>query len=186
MFLDCSRALTITVQLPALPLSYHALLPTMSNSSSCVNYGIANGTSCACPVGFGGPTCEQPACGGNIFQGSSRSLTPVTGNFPNLTAAGCSCESGWGGTGCNVCQSASACQTAFAAVISQGSSSSSAGLGLPTGQNGTLVCNSQARVYAAGQMSCQVDVSNDPVLMDALLSPHRTLLSKHCTRCPPL
>ncbi|EKM56050.1 uncharacterized protein PHACADRAFT_122183 [Phanerochaete carnosa HHB-10118-sp] len=133
----------------------------MSNSSNCLNFGVANGTSCACPVGFGGPTCGQPACGGNIFQGSSRPLAPISGNLANLSAASCSCEDGWTGVGCNVCQTAKACQAAFASVSPQGSISSSADLGASTGLNDTLTCNSQATVYTAGEMSCQV---NNPTL----------------------
>lgn len=131
----------------------------MSNSSSsCANYGVSNGSSCACPVGFGGSDCSQPACGGNIFQGPSRSLVPSVGSsFPNISAASCTCQDGWTGEGCNVCQSAGACQAAYSASGSK--SSSSAGLGLPDGQNGTLTCNNLARVYAAGQMSCNVQVS---------------------------
>ncbi|KAI0081441.1 hypothetical protein K474DRAFT_1656588 [Panus rudis PR-1116 ss-1] len=129
------------------------------STTTCENYGIVNGSSCACPVGFGGSTCSQPACGGNIFQGTSRSLVPQS-NL-NLTAAGCSCQDGWTGTGCNVCQTSNACQSGFSAV-SQGSSGSSvAGLPDSTGQNNTLACNTAPRVYASGQMSCQV---NNPTL----------------------
>ncbi|CAL1703348.1 unnamed protein product [Somion occarium] len=125
-------------------------------SSTCTNYGSVNGSSCACPVGFGGSTCSQPACGGNIFQGTSRPLVslPSGNSFPNLTAAGCSCEDGWTGTGCNVCQTANACQAGFSSVI-QSSGSSIPG-SLPTGQNDTLVCNTAPKVYAVGAMSCQV------------------------------
>ncbi|RDX52876.1 ABC transporter [Lentinus brumalis] len=117
-------------------------------SGDCENYGTPNGTSCACPPGFGGPTCSQPACGGNIFQGSGRSL--ASGSPANLTS--CSCEDGWTGTGCNVCQTAKACQAGFSSVAGTAGSLT----GADTGQNNTLVCNANARVYAAGEMSCQV------------------------------
>ena len=128
-------------------------------STSCANYGVINASTCACPVGFGGSTCSQPACGGNIFQGSSRAVIPLptdANTLANLTSASCSCESGWGGTGCNVCQSASACQAGLTSVGGGGSSSTPA---LPTGQNQTLTCSTSPRVYAAGSMSCQVLVS---------------------------
>ncbi|KAH8100236.1 ABC transporter [Cristinia sonorae] len=125
-------------------------------ATSCENYGVVNGSTCACPVGVGGSTCSQPACGGTIFQGSSRSLVPLPSNantLANITAASCSCESGWKGTGCNVCQTASACQSGFAAV----SGSSSSTPNIPTGQvNETMVCNTAPRIYAAGSMSCDV------------------------------
>lgn len=142
----------------ALEVVPRSFLPPMSNFSSCTNYGTVNGSSCACPVGFGGSDCSQPACGGNIFQGANRPLVSSSGgSFPNLTSAGCLCQSGWTGEGCNVCQTAQACQSGFASVNSQ--SSSTAGLGTSTGLNDTLTCNQQARVFAAGEMSCQVNVS---------------------------
>lgn len=131
-------------------------------SDTCLNSGTANGSSCACPPGFGGSNCAQPACGGNLFQGTGRQLVPTSSNadsFANLTAAGCSCENGWSGTNCNVCRTSNACQVAFSAQDAS-RSSSTAGLGLPSTQNGTLVCNDQPRVYAAGEMSCVVQVSN--------------------------
>ncbi|PIL30681.1 ATP-binding cassette transporter [Ganoderma sinense ZZ0214-1] len=120
-------------------------------SGSCENYGTANGTACACPPGFGGSTCSQPSCGGTIFQGSGRSLANGS-PFANLTSSGCSCEDGWTGTGCNVCQTAKACQSGFASV--RGSAGSLTGA--DTGQNNTIVCNAVPRVYAAGEMSCAV------------------------------
>ncbi|KAI0700493.1 hypothetical protein C8T65DRAFT_657534 [Cerioporus squamosus] len=118
-------------------------------SGNCENYGTPNGTSCACPPGFGGSTCSQPACGGNIFQGSGRSLASGS-PFANLTS--CSCDDGWTGTGCNVCQTAKACQAGFSSVAGTVGSLT----GADTEQNNTLICNAKARVYAAGEMSCQV------------------------------
>jgi hypothetical protein len=127
------------------------------HAQTCENYGLPNGTSCVCPTGFGGSTCSQLGCGGTIFQGSQRSLTPstATGSFANLTASSCQCESGWTGTGCNVCQTAKACQSGFAAVGQVTADSST--IDGPQG-NTTLVCNTQARVWASSQMSCQVNV----------------------------
>ena len=125
------------------------------HAQTCENYGVANGTNCACPVGFGGSTCSQLGCGGTIFQGSQRKLTSNSGSFANLTASNCQCESGWTGTGCNVCQTASACQSGFAAVGQPAIDSSS----IDGSQgNSTIVCNTQAQVYASSQMSCQVNV----------------------------
>ncbi|KAI1791502.1 ABC transporter [Ganoderma leucocontextum] len=120
-------------------------------SGSCENYGTPNGTACACPPGFGGSTCSQPACGGTIFQGSARSLANGS-PFANLTSSSCSCEDGWTGTGCNVCQTAKACQSGFASVRGAAGSLT----GADTGQNNTIVCNAASRVYAAGEMSCNV------------------------------
>ncbi|KAJ7778671.1 hypothetical protein DFH07DRAFT_876274 [Mycena maculata] len=120
--------------------------------TSCDNYGVQNGSACNCPTGFGGATCASPGCGGDIFQ-SGRALAPQQGAFPNITT--CACESGWGGAGCNVCQSSSACQTAYSSSGSAPSSAQSV-TGSETGENSTLVCNSAAQVYAASQMSCSV------------------------------
>ncbi|KAH8114133.1 hypothetical protein DFH11DRAFT_1704353 [Phellopilus nigrolimitatus] len=130
----------------------------------CENYGTQNGSSCSCPPGFGGSTCSEPGCGGDIFQGLNRSL--VSGNSTssaNLSASSCSCESGWGGFGCNVCQSAWACQTAFTNANGSSSSGSNSLTSGPSGQNSTLVCNTEPKVLAAGQMSCNVI---NPTLQD--------------------
>ncbi|KAF8188323.1 ABC-2 type transporter-domain-containing protein [Pholiota molesta] len=77
--------------------------------------------------------------------------------FANLTASNCSCEDGWTGTGCNVCQTASACQSAFAAV---GSVSASTASSVNSQGNNTMVCNREARVWASSQMSCRVEVQS--------------------------
>ncbi|KAF6755862.1 hypothetical protein DFP72DRAFT_303577 [Ephemerocybe angulata] len=137
------------------------LLPTSLisvNAQTCENYGTANAGQCACPTGFGGPTCALPGCHSTIFDGAQRQFASTSGTgsaaLANLTAAGCACEAGWGGTGCNVCQSSSACQTAFAAA--KGSSASPDISSAGAVQNGTMVCNTEPRVWAAGQMSCQV------------------------------
>ncbi|OCH90675.1 hypothetical protein OBBRIDRAFT_876867 [Obba rivulosa] len=127
----------------------------MASSGSCSNYGIVNGTSCECPPGFGGSNCSQPACGGNIFQGASRSLAPLPSGSPFANISGCSCENGWTGTACNVCQSASACQSGLSS--SGVTLNPTSGLdGSNVGQNDTLVCNVAPKVYSASQMSCSV------------------------------
>lgn len=138
-----------------------AALFSGASAQSCENYGTPNGSSCACPPGFGGSTCSTPGCGGDIFQGAQRPLaqqssTSGGSSFANLTASGCSCESGWGGFGCNVCQSASACQSAF---TSAGGSTASTADSLTGSQNTTLTCNTSPQVHAANQMSCNVIVS---------------------------
>ena len=87
--------------------------------ATCDNFGTSNGNGCSCPVGFGGADCSLPACGGDLFQGTTvRSLShskllrwlirhvqrPVAqpspgGSYASVT--GCTCEAGWTGTGCN-------------------------------------------------------------------------------------
>ncbi|KAF7359175.1 Abc transporter [Mycena sanguinolenta] len=127
------------------------LVGLVNAQASCANYGTQNGSSCSCPTGFGNSTCATPACGGDIFQGSHRALAPQ-GNVSDST---CSCEAGWGGLGCNVCTTSTACQTAYSASGSAPSTTQQIS-GSQTGQNSSLTCNTAARVYAASQMSCQV------------------------------
>jgi len=123
---------------------------SLAFAQNCENYGVANGSSCTCPTGFGGPTCSEIACGGSLFEGSQRPLTSTQSGFANLTAEDCSCPSGWGGFGCNVCQSDDACQSTSSDLSAPDSS-------VP-GMNRTIVCNKSSRVFASSQMSCSVDV----------------------------
>lgn len=158
------------------PVLWFPLLAVFAWAQSCENYGTPTGSSCQCPVGFGGASCSQPGCGGTIFQGSNRTVVPALGQFANLTAAGCSCSSGWTGTGCNVCQTANACQSGFSSVASSSSISS-----IDSGGNQTLVCNIQSRVYASGQMSCLVNVRPNAFSAYSKSIIHRTQLFKHYT-----
>ncbi|KAG8737551.1 hypothetical protein FRC10_008064 [Ceratobasidium sp. 414] len=126
--------------------------------ATCENFGSVSASdpnSCVCPPGFGGATCNAPACGGNLFQGVQRSVSQNS-STGGMSVTGCACQDGWGGEGCNVCRSQSVCQSAFAAA--GGSQSGSASSPLSAGQvgNQTLTCNTQSRVYAAQEMSCAV------------------------------
>jgi hypothetical protein len=124
-------------------------------AQTCANYGTSNGTACACPPGYGGKDCSVPTCGGTIFEGASRKTVALqgSGDFGNITD--CQCESGWAGEGCNVCQNANACSSAFASVSNGPATPPSV---QDTGQNDTMTCNSGALVYAVSQMSCAVNV----------------------------
>ncbi|KXN92002.1 ATP-binding cassette sub-family G member 2 [Leucoagaricus sp. SymC.cos] len=139
-------------------------------AQNCENYGTPDGSNCSCPTGFGGPTCSSVACGGTIFQGSQRPLTPPSSGFANLTSAGCSCQDGWTGTGCNVCTSSSSCIDPTASLGGQS-----------TGVSDPMVCNTAPRVYAAGHMSCDV---NNPTLQ--ALYPRKSTLNIMRTRQPSL
>jgi hypothetical protein len=125
---------------------------TLVFAQSCQNYGFSQGSSCLCPPGFGGSDCSSPACGGTIFQGSSRKTVSA---FGNLTSSDCTCQDGWTGVGCDVCASSAACQSGY---VSQNPTNSNGVTGSDVGQNDTMVCNTAARVWAAGQMSCSVIV----------------------------
>ncbi|EIW85570.1 hypothetical protein CONPUDRAFT_118487 [Coniophora puteana RWD-64-598 SS2] len=154
------RSLTARTSLAIVAL---ALGPLLASAQSCSNYGFqdpSNSSACLCPPGFGGATCAQSACGGTIFDGSSRSLAPASnGGFSNLTASDCSCVDGWTGEGCNVCTSANACSSGSSKIGGSSSSSSDGMSGV--GLNETMVCSSSPQVYAAGELSCDV---NNPTL----------------------
>ncbi|TFK45642.1 hypothetical protein OE88DRAFT_1669039 [Heliocybe sulcata] len=133
-----------------------AVAAVVRAQGTCDNYGVANGSSCACPPGFGGSSCIQAACQGTIFEGAQRQLVPRTGTPSMSNLTGCSCASGWTGTGCNVCQNFGVCQSAYSASGHAQSSVSSGIDGSGDGQNTTLTCNTSPKVWAAGEMSCQV------------------------------
>ncbi|KAH9483668.1 ABC transporter G family member [Psilocybe cubensis] len=138
--------------MPSITVFIALIFAIFAQALDCENYGIVNGSDCLCPTGFGGSTCSQPACGGTIFQGSQRPLAAVSGSAANLTAAGCSCENGWTGTACNVCQTADACKNGLSSLGTLSTTSPTLG----SQGNDTMVCNTQARVYASSQMSCKV------------------------------
>ncbi|CAE6475830.1 unnamed protein product [Rhizoctonia solani] len=73
-----------------------------------------------------------------------------------MSFAGCGCQDGWGGAGCNVCRSPSICQTAFSAAGGPSSGSGLSPISPSQVGNQTLTCATQSRVYAAQQMSCAV------------------------------
>src|SRR6266404_1316676 len=136
-------------------IAWLALAASARAQVTCENYGVPNNSSsCACPPGFGGATCSAPACGGNIFQGTQRPLISNASatSFGNVST--CSCSDGWTGTGCNVCQASTVCQSSFVAAGASNSSTPQ----LQSALNNTLNCNTIPRVFAAGEMSCAVIV----------------------------
>jgi len=152
-------------------------------AQSCDNYGVysAQNRTCVCPPGFGGETCALAACGGTMFQGTSRQYAPNATSglqFSNITA--CGCLDGWSGLGCNgklshrlrsmlffplekprflnspfitVCRTSSACQSGYTSIFGNNSSSPN---DIPGAANNTIVCNTSPRVYAGGELSCAV------------------------------
>ncbi|KZO95147.1 hypothetical protein CALVIDRAFT_555853 [Calocera viscosa TUFC12733] len=150
-------------------------------SQSCEQYAIPQtSTTCLCPPGFSGPTCSLPSCSGDLFQGTSRpAAQPAQGQlYSNLTASDCTCSTGWAGEGCNVCRSSSACQNAFwasnfNATIGGGVSAPDL-TGVTPDQTGnqSVVCSTDSRVYASGELSCDVD---NPTL--ASLFPQQSTLT---------
>ncbi|KAH9178936.1 hypothetical protein EDB89DRAFT_1929197 [Lactarius sanguifluus] len=134
-------------------IAWLALAASARAQVTCENYGVLpiNSSTCVCPPGFGGATCSAPACGGNIFQGTQRSLVSGASatSFGNVSASACACPDGWTGTGCNVCQAPTVCQSSF-------SETTSGVVPEQNSLNNTLTCNTAPRVFAAGEMSCAV------------------------------
>lgn len=142
-------------------IAWLALAASARAQVTCENYGVLiNSSACACPPGFGGPTCSAPACGGNIFQGTQRSLVSGASatSFGNVSASACACPDGWTGTGCNVCQAPTVCQSSF--VAAGGNSSL---VPQQNSLNDTLTCSTTPQVFAAGEMSCAVIVRPYPL-----------------------
>ena len=144
-------------------IAWLALAASARAQVACENYGVPISSSdCSCPPGFGGATCSAPACGGNIFQSTQRSLVSGASatSFGNVSASACACPDGWTGTGCNVCNAPTVCQSSFVAAGGSAPTSDQNGL------NNTLTCSTIPKVFAAGEMSCGVNVST-PVLHPA-------------------
>ncbi|KAF8758806.1 ABC-2 type transporter [Rhizoctonia solani] len=132
------------------------LVASATAQATCDNFGtVKSDGSCECPPGFGGATCSEPACGGNLFNGPQRTLSQNS-STGGMSFAGCGCQDGWGGAGCNVCRSPSICQTAFSAAGGPSSGSGLSPISPSQVGNQTLTCATQSRVYAAQQMSCAV------------------------------
>ncbi|KAJ1968395.1 (ABC) transporter [Dispira parvispora] len=79
------------------PPCFNCLLPAYK----CSNYANCSEFSgrCDCPVGFGGDDCAEPVCG-SLADGNQRKVRQ---------GDTCSCEPGWQGINCNVCQSDKVC-----------------------------------------------------------------------------
>lgn len=139
-------------------ISWLALAISVRAQVACENYGVpVSSSTCVCPPGFGGATCSAPSCGGNIFQGTQRSLVSGASatSFGNVSASACACPDGWTGTGCNVCQAPTVCQSSFVAT---GGNTSTGVTSEQSGLNNTVACNTTPRVFAAGEMNCAVVV----------------------------
>ncbi|KAI9452949.1 hypothetical protein BJY52DRAFT_1291187 [Lactarius psammicola] len=77
-------------------------------------------------------TCEN-------YGGTQRSLVSGASatSFGNVSASACACPDGWTGTGCNVCQAPTVCQSSFVAA---GGNTSSSVIPEQSGLNKTLTC----------------------------------------------
>ncbi|KAJ3249108.1 hypothetical protein HDU78_007070 [Chytriomyces hyalinus] len=81
-------------------------------TKGCFNYGTCGTSSvCNCPSGFGGRDCLHPLCGSALKDNSIRPILPSGQST-------CSCDDGFTGPTCGVCQSDSVCPQATSSGIS--------------------------------------------------------------------
>ncbi|KAH9034004.1 hypothetical protein EDB83DRAFT_2417076 [Lactarius deliciosus] len=112
-------------------IAWLALAASARAQVTCENYGV--------PI-------NSSTCGAQRSLVSGASAT----SFGNVSASACACPDGWTGTGCNVCQAPTVCQSSFSGNTTSGVIPAQSSL------NNTLTCNTAPRVFAAGEMSCAV------------------------------
>ncbi|PWY97361.1 hypothetical protein BCV70DRAFT_67764 [Testicularia cyperi] len=98
-----------------------------------------------CPPGLttaNGTACNTATCNSPFVSPSSRTAKPSG-------ATACSCDDGFGGVNCNVCQSAGACQARRTALGYPTTNS-------PFGGNDTLVCHRQPSAVRTTYIDCDV------------------------------
>lgn len=110
------------------------------DSFPCMQYGNCTKASghCHCPTGFGAEDCSVPLCGSPVDE---RAREPRGSDSKD-----CTCDKGWDGIVCNVCQTNEACN----------------GL-MPEGKDG--ICYKQGLVQKENHQMC--DVTNQKIV-DAL------------------
>ncbi|CAO3564493.1 unnamed protein product [Mortierella alpina] len=107
-----------------------------TSPKGCLNYGVCQGNVCKCMPGFGGTDCGLLSCGSPLTDPSQRPTV--------ASGVGCStCDDGFGGLNCNVCQTNAGCQAKPPSRFSL--------LG-----NENLVCNKKPEVFQNAFMACPV------------------------------
>ncbi|KAF9936023.1 hypothetical protein BGZ67_002753 [Mortierella alpina] len=107
-----------------------------TSPKGCLNNGVCQGNVCKCMPGFGGSDCGLLSCGSPLTDSSQRPTV--------ASGAGCStCDDGFGGLNCNVCQTNAGCQAKPPSRFSL--------LG-----NENLVCNKKPEVFYNAFMACPV------------------------------
>ncbi|KAF8926121.1 hypothetical protein BGZ58_000174, partial [Dissophora ornata] len=107
-----------------------------TSPKGCLNSGTCENSVCKCMPGFGGNDCSLLACGSPLIDPSQR--TTVTSNSSCPT-----CDAGFGGFNCNVCETDAGCQSKTPTRTSF--------LG-----NENMVCNKKTEVFYDAFMSCAV------------------------------
>ncbi|KAG0197462.1 hypothetical protein BGX28_009059 [Mortierella sp. GBA30] len=139
-FTRTGATVTVTTTVAATPTaSPPTCIPQYDCSSSpkgCLNNGLCEGKTCKCMPGFGGADCALLSCGSPLTDPSQRPTVP--------SGTGCStCDNGFGGLNCNVCQTDAGCQAKPPSRTSF--------LG-----NENMVCNKKPEVFYNSFMSCAV------------------------------
>ncbi|KAG0316959.1 hypothetical protein BGZ99_006571 [Dissophora globulifera] len=107
-----------------------------ASPKGCLNGGNCENKVCKCAAGFGGGDCSLLACGSPLIDPSLRT-TVASGT--NCTT----CDDGFGGFNCNVCETDAGCQS------KPPSRTSFFG-------NEDMVCNKKPEVFYDAYMSCAV------------------------------
>ncbi|KAK4705330.1 hypothetical protein P7C70_g872, partial [Phenoliferia sp. Uapishka_3] len=142
---------------------YIAIFVPVAAGQSCLNYGSLSSTStCECPSGLSGPTCDQVACGNPLLSQSQRPILDDS-LAGNSGAGGCGnqCTPGFTGPTCNTCTLPSACSSAALASASTSASTTSAGLVAPGGLGGgsgasDVTCSTSPWAWTESFTSCAV------------------------------
>ncbi|KAG0233627.1 hypothetical protein BGX31_004800, partial [Mortierella sp. GBA43] len=108
-----------------------------TSPKGCLNNGVCSGTQCKCTPGFGGNDCGLLSCGSPLIDPSQRPTAPA--NTKCTT-----CEDGFGGFNCNVCQTNAGCTSK--------PPSRSSFLGTES-----MECNKKPEVFYNAFMTCAVN-----------------------------
>ncbi|KAF9432002.1 hypothetical protein BGZ76_011422 [Entomortierella beljakovae] len=87
------------------PLSCVPEYNCATSPKGCLNNGQCNSGKCKCLAGFGGSDCGQLACGSPLKDPLLRPTVPINGTCAT-------CDDGYSGINCNVCQNDNACTAA--------------------------------------------------------------------------
>ncbi|KAG0271346.1 hypothetical protein BGZ95_000846 [Linnemannia exigua] len=106
--------------------------------AGCLNNGVCNSNKvCQCEPGFGGNDCGLLACGSSL-QVPSQRITVASGS-------GCpTCDKGFGGFNCNVCQDDVGCRSRVPPRT-------------PLLGNEEMVCNKKPEAFYSSFMTCNVN-----------------------------
>ncbi|KAJ3391242.1 hypothetical protein HDU84_006306 [Entophlyctis sp. JEL0112] len=126
---DCNTAVSVDQSL--------ICVTTLTSVKGCQNYGNCSSisNSCSCIAGYGGNNCLTPLCNSVLLPNYQRSPLPANQSV-------CSCDSGFSGPVCGVCESDNVCP--------QGTSS---GISITVNQ----ICNKSPVIFSEQNAYCVLD-----------------------------